>query len=530
MEEKDKISFKIVFIGDACTGKTSIIKKYTENVFIKEYKANIGAEYYNKKLNIDGKEIHLDMWDNSGQEKYKSLTPIFAKEASCLLFVYDITNKLSFDNIDNWINFLKGRVQIPYIALIGNKFDLNKKRKVPLKEAMKKAEKYNCDFYEVSALDGKNIDNAFLNLTNKLINNSNKKKNQKENPKENPKESQKENKKENQKENQKENIQNKENEDEFDFLFEDDIIENEESEESEEEDDKIQKDLLEGSNNKIIKCSSKNHKDIDAINYCQNCKIYMCNKCTINHSGLFEDHTLFNLNKKDNDTNFFTGFCKEKNHFDKLKYFCKTHNQLCCAACIAKVKGKGDGKHKDCNVCFLKKIKGEKKNILENNIKRLEELSKNLEKIINYLKDTYKKIEENKENLKKEIQEVFTKIRNTLNQKEDQLLSVVEQKFNDLLYKEDLIKESEKLPNKIKSDLENGKIEEKDWNDKKKLSKIINNCINIENDIKFINEINEKIKKVNQNLGFTIIQPKEEEFSKYLENIKSLIHISYNNK
>ena len=78
--------------------------------------------------------------------------------------------------------------------------------------------------------------------------------------------------------------------------------------------------------------------------------------------------------------------------------------------------------------------------------------------------------------------------------------------------------------------MENGRIEEKDWNDKNKLSKIINNCINIENDIKLINEINEKIKKCHQNLGFTIIQPKEEEFSNYLEKIKSLIHISYNNK
>ena len=399
MEEKNKIKFKIVIIGDAITGKTNILKWYCTNDFDEQYIATVGSNYYGKTLNINGKEINLEIWDTAGQEKYKSLVRFFAKDANCLLFVYDITNKLSFDHIDIWINLIKERVQIPYLALIGNKLDLYKERKVPIEEVMKKAEKYNCDFYEVSALDGKNIDFTFLNLTNKFLKNLSQR------------ESQKGNQKVNQKENQKENAANKEIENEFDFLFvSDDNLENdEESEESEKEDDKIQKNLLEGNNNIIIKCSSKNHKDIDAINYCQNCKIYMCNKCTANHSGLFEDHTVFNLNKKDNNIDFFTGFCKEKNHFDKLKYFCKTHNQLCCAACIAKVKGKGDGKHKDCKVCFLKKIKDEKKNILENNIKRLEELSKNIEKIINYLKDSYKKIEENKENLKKEIQEVLLK-------------------------------------------------------------------------------------------------------------------------
>ena len=311
------------------------------------------------------------------------------------------------------------------------------------------------------------------------------------------------------------------------------IIENEESEESEKEDDNIQKDLQKESINKINKCSFKNHKELDAINYCKNCKIYMCNKCTKNHSELFEAHIQFNLNKNNNNyNNFFTGFCKEKNHFDELKYFCKSHNQLCCAACIAKIKGNGNGQHKDCNVCLLKRIKNEKKNVLENNIKLLEDFSKNLEKTIDDLKKVYEKIKENKEKLKIKIQEIFTKIRNAFNQKEDQLLSEVDKKFDDLFYKEDLIKESEKLPNLVKLDLKKGRIEEKEWNDKKNLNQTIYYCINIENDIKIINEMNEKIKKFNsaQNFEITINQFNEEEFSKYLEKIKTFIQFSCNNK
>ena len=79
-----------------------------------------------------------------------------------------------------------------------------------------------------------------------------------------------------------------------------------------------------------IKCSLKEHKEIDAISFCQECRIYMCNKCQNHHEALFSHH-LYNLNKEEE---IFTIFCKEKNHPNRLEYFCKEHNKLCCAACI----------------------------------------------------------------------------------------------------------------------------------------------------------------------------------------------------
>ena len=109
------------------------------------------------------------------------------------------------------------------------------------------------------------------------------------------------------------------------------------------------------------KCSSEEHKEIDAISFCPECKIYMCNKCQNHHTPLFKSHHPNNLNKEEE---IFTGFCKEKNHPMKLEYFCKEHNQLCCAACIAKLNDSGDGQHKDCDVCNIKNIKDVKKNKL----------------------------------------------------------------------------------------------------------------------------------------------------------------------
>ena len=77
---------------------------------------------------------------------------------------------------------------------------------------------------------------------------------------------------------------------------------------------------------------------------------------------------------------------RKKHNNYKLEYFCKNHNQLCCAACLCKIKGNGNGKHKDCNVCYIKKIKGEKKNKLNENILYLENLSKTVEQTTNELK------------------------------------------------------------------------------------------------------------------------------------------------
>ena len=85
---------------------------------------------------------------------------------------------------------------------------------------------------------------------------------------------------------------------------------------------------------------------------------------------------------------------------------------------------------------------------------------------------------------------IFTKIRTVLNEREEELLLEVDNKYKDIFVNEDIIKESEKLPNKIKLSLEKGKLIDNEWNDNNKLSSIINNCINIEDIIKNINIIN----------------------------------------
>ena len=243
-----------------------------------------------------------------------------------------------------------------------------------------------------------------------------------------------------------------------------------------------------------IKCSMEEHKEINAISFCQSCKIYMCNKCEKFHSELFKNsHHIENIKDK-NMSIIFTGLCKETNHSGALIYFCKNHNKLCCAFCITKIKDDKNGQHKECDVCPIKDIEKEKKNNLKINIENLEKLSLNLQQSINEIKNLYETVEKDKEKMKENIQNIFTKFRNELNDKEDKLLLEIDKLFEDKFINENIIKESEKLPNKIKENLDKGKSIDNNWNNNK-LNSAINDCINIEENIKDINKINESIVK-----------------------------------
>jgi len=273
------------------------------------------------------------------------------------------------------------------------------------------------------------------------------------------------------------------------------------------------------------KCSLVEHKEIGAILFCKDCNIYMCNKCEKLHSQLFKTHCQIKLDKDIKE--IFTGFCSEKNHSTELKFFCKTHNKLCCAECITKIKTEDNGQHTDCDIYLIKDIENEKKNKLKENIKCLEEISINLEQSINNLKKISEKINENKEELKEKIQKLFTKLRNIINDREDELLLEVDKKFNEIYFNEDIIKQIEKLPNKIKYSLEKGKTINDEWINNK-LNSSINDCLNIENNIKDINYLNESIKKCNSfnnDITFTPYE-EEEKYNQLIEFLKKIGKIS----
>ena len=199
--------------------------------------------------------------------------------------------------------------------------------------------------------------------------------------------------------------------------------------------------------------------------------------------------------------------------------------------CISKLDTNGYGQHKDCDVCVIQNIKEEKKNQLMNNIKYLEDLSNNLSNTVNELKSLFNKIDERKEEIKSKIQNIFTKIRNALNERENELLLEVDNKYNDIFCNENIIKESEKLPNQIKLSLERGELINFENDNNKNLSSILNDCINIEENISKIKLINDNIKKINLNSSIEFeFDLGEEKFEEYVSKIKTLGQLKEKNK
>ena len=220
--------------------------------------------------------------------------------------------------------------------------------------------------------------------------------------------------------------------------------------------------------------------------------------------------------------NIFTEYCKlGNNHNLEFTFFCKTHNELCCEKCISKKEEKDFGQHKNCDICSLEIIKEQKETNFKENLKNLKKISSNFEEIIKELNKDIDKANEEKENIKLNIQKLFTKIRNTLNKREDELFLSIDNIYEYINTKEILSRESEKLLNKSKLLLKTGD-KYNEWNNTKKLSSIINVFISLENTIKGINSIKEEISKSNTQNNLEIYFEQNINIDKFIDSFNNI--------
>ena len=152
---------KIIFVGDAGVGKTTIISRIMDNPFNDAYEPSIGVDFMSKNITFRGTNIKLQMWDTAGQEKYKGLIPSYVRNSSIVFLIYDVSVKSSFDNIPNWINFIRS-IENNTLVLCGNKIDLAE-REVKKEDGEALAQKEGIAFFEVSAKTGDGIKNMFYN-------------------------------------------------------------------------------------------------------------------------------------------------------------------------------------------------------------------------------------------------------------------------------------------------------------------------------------------------------------------------------
>ena len=174
-EQVDVEEIKMILLGEAGAGKTSIISRYALNKFEDNYFTTYSSTFLTKVFEYKGKKYNINIWDTVGQEKFRSLTKIFIKGTKICLLVYDITNKHSFDELSYWLEQAK---QISdndvVLGMAGNKNDLIMRQQVDDKIAMNFANENNLIFGATSAAKNKSsVDQLLDKLIIKYIENKN---------------------------------------------------------------------------------------------------------------------------------------------------------------------------------------------------------------------------------------------------------------------------------------------------------------------------------------------------------------------
>ena len=165
---------QIIMIGESGVGKTSLIRRYTNNIFNSNHLETIGIEFYNREERINNKIIQIKFWDTAGQEIFHSLTKNFYRKADGIIIVYDITNKESFERVQDWIKSVYDNTETYkeiQMIIVGNKIDLEEMREVRKEDGLKIGKYYEIDFFEASAKNAEGVNNFMLKIIGDILNN-----------------------------------------------------------------------------------------------------------------------------------------------------------------------------------------------------------------------------------------------------------------------------------------------------------------------------------------------------------------------
>lgn len=163
-------SIKILIIGDSTVGKTALLEHYDTKEFKKSYITTIGIDFKVKKIIYKNNPKKITIWDTAGQERFRTITTAYYRGSHGILLTYDITNRISFENMNRWMKDIKaGTSEGIIIIIVGNKSDLLNERQVSEEEGQAFADRHNCLFFETSAKSGKNVEKSFDKLIHSVF-------------------------------------------------------------------------------------------------------------------------------------------------------------------------------------------------------------------------------------------------------------------------------------------------------------------------------------------------------------------------
>ncbi|CAG9944795.1 unnamed protein product [Clonostachys rosea f. rosea IK726] len=183
---KPSSSVKLVLLGEAAVGKSSLVLRFVNNDFQENKEPTIGAAFLTQKCNLPSRTIKFEIWDTAGQERFASLAPMYYRNAQAALVVYDLTKPTSLVKAKHWVAELQRQASPGIvIALVGNKLDLTTEaapadvdgtdgddsgdaRKISTEEAKTYAEEESLLFFETSAKTGHNVTEVFTAIANAI--------------------------------------------------------------------------------------------------------------------------------------------------------------------------------------------------------------------------------------------------------------------------------------------------------------------------------------------------------------------------
>jgi len=162
--------YKVVFLGEAGSGKSSIVVRFARDEFYEFQEPTIGAAFLTQTVSLDSGIVKMEIWDTAGQERYRSLAPMYYRGAKVAFVVYDVTNKDSLNKAKEWVKEVRNKGESDVIiVLFGNKMDINVGRQVDKTEGQALADEYDLIFSEVSAKTGENIREMMIKTSVELL-------------------------------------------------------------------------------------------------------------------------------------------------------------------------------------------------------------------------------------------------------------------------------------------------------------------------------------------------------------------------
>lgn len=168
MVESD-FKFKICLLGEGSVGKTSLVHRFVEDKFQEDYKATLGVSILQKHLEIDEYSVSINIWDLGGQDSFIKLRKLYLEGSEGALLIFDLTNRVSFEKLREWIHDFRGQRGEKPFYLIGNKVDLKDQIVVTEEEASLLAKEHDVNLIITSAKTGENVETAFVNLGKQIL-------------------------------------------------------------------------------------------------------------------------------------------------------------------------------------------------------------------------------------------------------------------------------------------------------------------------------------------------------------------------